>query len=311
MNFFLVQNSPNLLKSTQKEVMDGLGGIGKWDDMGMEYLPKIIAALIVGGIGYWVIKWVTRLFKKVLNKRRIDISLQKFLTTFIRVGLITLLCLTIISILGINITGFAALLAGAGIALGSALNGTLGNFAGGVMILLLKPFKLGDLIQAQDYFGIVSEIGMVYTSVLTSQNKTIRIPNGTLSTGVINNFTDQKDLRIDIKVPIADYTNVDKATKVAIQAMQSVPTVLSDPPPNVKVTELTGDGPVLVLWPRIKVKKYDPKNPRQMEADYYSVYFGVRKAVYDAFILNDIPTPSSTLEVTMMGERKPHKGFDS
>lgn len=311
MDLFLFQDSPGLVKSTTKEVMDGIGGIGKWDDVGMAYLPKVIAALIIGSVGYWIIKWVTRLFKKILQQRRIDPSLQTFLTTFVRVGLIVLLALTIISILGINITGFAALLAGAGIALGSALNGTLGNFAGGVMILLLKPFKIGDLIRAQDYFGIVSEIGMVYTSVLTSQNKTIRIPNGTLSTGVINNYTDQNNLRIDIKVPIADYTNVDKAMKVAIEAMKTVPTVLSDPAPNVKITELTGDGPVLVLWPRIKVKQFDPENPRQMEADYYSVYFGVRKAVYDAFIQNDIPTPSSTLEVTMMGERKPHKGFDS
>ena len=311
MNLFLYQNSSGLVKSTTKEVMDGIGGIGKWDDMGMEYLPKIIAALIIGGVGYWIIKWVTRLFKKLLNQRRIDISLQTFLTTIVRVGLIVLLSLTIISILGINITGFAALLAGAGIALGSALNGTLGNFAGGVMILMLKPFKLGDLIKAQDYFGIVSEIGMVYTSVLTSENKTIRIPNGTLSTGVVNNFTDQKNLRIDIKVPIADYTNVDKAMEIAIQAMKTVPTVLSDPEPNVKITELTSDGPLLVLWPRIKVKAFDPENPRQMEADYYSVYFGVRKAVYDAFILNDIPTPSNTFEVTMMGERKPHQGFDN
>jgi len=152
---------------------------------------------------------------------------------------------------------------------------------------------------------------MVYTSVLTSENKTIRIPNGTLSTGVVNNFTDQKNLRIDIKVPIADYTNVDKAMEIAIQAMKTVPTVLSDPEPNVKITELTSDGPLLVLWPRIKVKAFDPENPRQMEADYYSVYFGVRKVVYDAFILNDIPTPSNTFEVTMMGERKPHQGFDN
>lgn len=311
MSLLIFQNSSDLVKSTAKEVMDGFDGIGKWDDMGMEYLPKIIAALVIGGIGYWVIKWVTRLFKKLLNKRRIDTSLQTFLSNVVRVSLITLLALTIVSILGINITGFAALLAGAGIAIGSALNGTLGNLAGGVMILLLKPFKLGDLIEAQGHFGIVSEIGMVYTSVLTSQNKTIRIPNGTLSTGVVNNFTDQKNLRIDIRVPVADYTNVDKAIKVAVKAMKTIPTVISDPEPNAKVTELTGDGPVLVLWPRIKVKTFDPDNPRQMEVDYYSVYFGVRKAVYDAFVLNDIPTPSSTLEVTMMGERKPHQGFDN
>jgi len=306
----LLQSASAVGKSTTREMVNGFKDLGRWEQVGMLYLPKILAALIIGFIGFWLIKWVTRLFIKLLKRKHIDHSLQNFLTSVIRVSLIVLLVLTIISILGINITGFVALLAGAGIALGSTLNGTLGNFAGGVMILLLKPFKLGDLIEAQGQFGIVKEIGIVYTSILTSQNKTIRLPNGALSTGVINNYTDQENLRIDIKVPVADYTNVDKATKVAIEAMKSVPAVLSDPAPDVKVTDLTGDGPVLVLWPRIRTKPYDPKNPRQMEADYYSVYFGVRKAVYDAFVLNDIPTPSSTFELTMMGERKPHKGFE-
>lgn len=309
-NFILLQSTSDLGKSTSEEVINGIKGLGKWENLGMLYLPKIIAALIVGFVGYWLIKWVTRLFLKLMQKRHIDASLQTFLSSLIKVSLIALLVLMIISILGVNMTGFAALLAGAGIALGSTLNGTLGNFAGGVMILLLKPFKVGDLIEAQQQFGIVKEIGIVYTSILTSQNKTIRLPNGALSTGVINNYTDQDNLRIDIKVPVADYTNVDKATRVAIEAMKTVPAVIADPAPDVKVTELTGDGPVLVLWPRIRIKPYDHKNPRQMEADYYSVYFGVRKAVYDAFVLNDIPTPSNTFEVTMMGERRPHKGFD-
>lgn len=310
-NFILLQSASDLGKSTTEEVINGIKGLGKWGDIGMAYLPKIIGALLIGIIGYWLIKWVTRLFITLLRKRHIEESLQAFLSSVIKVSLVILLVLTIVSILGVNMTGFAALLAGAGIALGSTLNGTLGNFAGGVMILILKPFKVGDLIEAQQQFGIVKEIGIVYTSVLTSQNKTIRLPNGALSTGVINNYTDQDNLRIDIKVPVADYTNVDKARQVAIEAMKTIPTVISDPAPDVKVTELTGDGPVLVLWPRIKIKPYDHKNPRQMEADYYSVYFGVRKAVYDAFVLNNISTPSNTFEVTMMGERAPHKGFDA
>jgi len=310
-NTLLLQSVSELGKSTTKEVVGGFKDLRVWEDMSMLYLPKIIAALIIGFVGYWLIKWVGRLFIKLLQKRNIDSSLQTFLTSIVRISMMVFLILTVISILGISITGFAALLAGAGIALGSTLNGTLGNFAGGVMILILKPFKVGDLIEAQGQFGLVIEIGIVYTSVLTSQNKTIRLPNGALSTGVINNYTDQDNLRIDIKVPVADYTNVDKARQVAIEAMKTIATVISDPAPDVKVTELTGDGPVLVLWPRIKIKPYDPKNPRQMEADYYSVYFGVRKAVYDAFVLNNIPTPSNTFEVTMMGERAPHKGFDA
>lgn len=164
-NFILLQSASDLGKSTTEEVIDGIKGLGNWGDMGMAYLPKIIGALLIGIIGYWLIKWVTRLFITLLRKRHIEESLQAFLSSVIKVSLVILLVLTIVSILGVNMTGFAALLAGAGIALGSTLNGTLGNFAGGVMILILKPFKVGDLIEAQQQFGIVKEIGIVYTSV--------------------------------------------------------------------------------------------------------------------------------------------------
>ncbi|MCO5248498.1 MAG: mechanosensitive ion channel family protein [Chitinophagales bacterium] len=303
MNIFFLQAGTELEKSTVSEVVDAIRGIDRLEEMGIEFLPKIISAIFIGVIGLWLIKWLTNIFMSIMKRRKIEASLQSFLSSLTKISLYVLLALTVISVLGINITGFAALLAGAGLAIGSALNGSLGNFAGGVMILLLKPFRVGDLIEAQGQFGIVKEIGIVYTSILTSQNKTIRLPNGALSTGVVNNFTDQENLRIDIKVPVADYTDVDKAIQVAIEAMKTVPCVISDPEPGVRIAELTGDGPLLVLWPRIKVKPYDPANPRQMEADYYTVYFGVRKAVYDAFLKNGIATPSSTLEVTMMGTK--------
>lgn len=306
----LLQAAESLEGVTNQQLSSVLRKFSKWEDMGIAYLPKVIIAVLIYLIGHWIIKRVTRLFEQLMKKRHIEPSLQSFLSSLLRIAMIVFLIITVISVLGINITGFAALLAGAGLALGGAMNGTLGNFAGGVLILLLKPFRVGDLIEAQDRFGIVTEIGIVYTSVLTSQNKTIHIPNGALSTGVINNYTDQENLRIDIKVPVADYSDIEKARRVAIEAMLSIPTVLRDPAPDVRVTELTSDGPVLVLWPRIKVKEYDRKNPRQMEADYYSVYFGVRQAVYEAFVRNDISTPSNTFEVTMMGERKPHKGFE-
>ena len=307
----LLQSVSDLGKSTSEEVINGIKGLEIWKDLGANYLPKIIAAIIVGFVGYWLIKKATRLFIMLMEKRRFDASLQKFLSSFIRVSLIILLVLMLVSILGVDMTGFAALLAGAGIALGSTLNGTLGNFAGGVMILILKPFKIGDLIEAQGYFGIVSEIGIVYSSIITAQNQTIRLPNGALSTGAINNYTDQDNLRIDIRVPIANYTDVEKASLIAIEAMKMIDEVILNPAPVVKVAELTGDGPVLTLWPRIKIKPYDHNHPRQMEADYYSVYFGVRKAVYEAFIRNGISTPSSALEVTMMESKPQHKGFDA
>jgi len=122
------------------------------------------------------------------------------------------------------------------------------------------------------------------------------LPNGALSTGVIMNYTAQDNFRMDLKIAVKDGTDIEFARKVAVEAMLQHPNVLKDPAPMVKVAELTGDGPVIVLWPRIQIKPYDPKQPRLMEADYYSVYFGVRELVYTAFVKNNIQTPDTTFE---------------
>ncbi len=272
-------------------------GVDKLTDMAIEYAPKLLLAVLFYIVGQWVIKWVSRLLQKIFRKRHFDPSLQSFLSSIIKVSLVVLMLLTVISILGVDITSFAALLAGAGLAIGSALNGSLGNFAGGVMILILKPFKIGDLIEAQNNFGIVQEIGIAYTTILTSQNKTIHLPNGALSTGVINNYTRQENLRIDLTLTVADDTDVQRAREIAVAAMKSQPNVISEPAPDIKITELKDNGIKLVLWPRIRVKPYDPKNPRQMEADYYSVYFGVQEAVKTAFQKHGIEKPSTGVDV--------------
>lgn len=273
--------------------------VEKLSEYGIEFALKLIGAVIVYFVGKFAIKWVVRGMSNYFRKREFDPSLQTFLVSIVRVSLLILLILTIIGILGVNVTSFAALLAGAGLAIGGALNGSLGNFAGGVIILLTKPFKVGDLIEAQGHFGIVKAIGIVDTVVLTSQNRTIHIPNGALSTGVITNYTDQKNLRIDIRAAIKDGTDIEKAREVALEALSSHPDIISEPAPDVKVAELTVDGPVLVIRPRIKIKSYDMDNPRQMETDYYSVYFGARELIYKAFVANGIQTPDLTHDVVI------------
>ncbi len=289
----------DFVQSTDKEVSKISHWLEKIEEESISYAPKILFALALLVGGTWFIRKVSKLERVFFQKRNYDPNVQTFLISLTRIGLNLLLFLTVISILGVNITSFAALLAGAGLALGSALNGSLGNFAGGVMILILRPFRIGDLIEAQNNFGIVTEIGIVYTTIVTAQNKTIRLPNGSLSTGIITNFTDQENLRIDLKVPLASGTDIDKARQLAVEAMSSHPKVISDPAPDAKVAEVTGDGIILVLWPRIKIKNYDVANPRQMEADYYSVYYGVQEMVKKKFQENGIETPSSTLEVKM------------
>src|SRR5699024_7709964 len=133
-------------------------GLETWAEMFVSYLPKMIIAVILYFVGKRIVRWGTRITENLLKKKRFAPSLQTFLSSVVKISLVVLLALTIISVLGINITSFAAVMAGAGIALGSALNGTLGNLAGGVMILMLRPFRVGDLIEAQEQFGVVSEV---------------------------------------------------------------------------------------------------------------------------------------------------------
>lgn len=293
----LLQVPNEVLKATGKEAVNVFDWVSQLKSMAVDYAPKIVAAILIYFIGTWIIKWVTKAFVSIMKKRELDHSLQSFLASIIKVGLLVLLFLTVISILGINITSFAALLAGAGLAIGAALNGSLGNLAGGVMILILKPFKVGDLIKAQDYFGVVTEIGIVNTVLLTGSNQTVILPNGALSTGVITNYTSQDNLVVDIKIPIDYSADLDLAKTVAIDAMLSHPKVLKDPAPSIAVVEMNTSAIVLGLGPRIKVKPYAENNPREMQGDYGDVFVGVIERVQRAFALNHISSPTGSIKV--------------
>ncbi|TAM12833.1 MAG: mechanosensitive ion channel [Nevskiaceae bacterium] len=275
-----------------------------WLDMAqtltIDYAPRMIGALVVYLVGKWIVNRVVAVFHLVMDKRRIDPALKTFFTSFLKIGLTILLLLAIIGLVGIPIAGFAAIIAGLAFGVGSALNGSLGNVAGGIVILINRPFSIGDLIEAQGKFGIVTEIGLIDTTLLTSQNMTVHLPNGALSTGVINNYTDQKNLRIDLKVPVAEGTDIDAARRIAVEVMSTHPDVLKDPAPAVKVTQITDNGCVLVLWPRIAIKQYSYENPRQMEADYYSVYFGVQELVKTAFTKAGIVGPNAVSDVHLV-----------
>lgn len=181
--------------------------------------------------------------------------------------------------LGVNTTSFAALIAGAGIAIGAALNGSLGNFAGGVMMLVFKPFKIGDLIEAQGITGNITEMGIFNTVVLTPDHKTVIIPNGPLSTGIITNYTTAGYLRVDIEFAIAPDVDIEKARKVSVEAMQSHGKVLKEPLPEVSVLKV-GDGMV-----KLAIRPYC------LQADYWDVYFNVQELVKNAWDKNGIDGP--------------------
>lgn len=270
----ITQEATELAKKTT-------GYAEKISNMAIEYAPKIVGAVLVYIIGNWVIGKLVHIMKKIFEKKDYDPSLETFLISLVKVMLTILLLITAAGVLGVNTTAFGALLVGAGVAIGSALNGTLGNFAGGVMMLIFKPFKVGDMIEAQGTTGVVTEQGVFSTTVLTAENKTVFVPNGPLSTGIITNYTTHGSLRVDFNMAISPSQDIEQAKKVAIEALLTHPNVLKDPKPNVSVSKV-GDGMVTLAL-----------QPYCVQADYWAVYFGCTELVKTAWDKAGVegPTP--------------------
>lgn len=266
----------------QIPVQTGYNYVAKLQDMAMAFAPKLIGAILVYIIGSFIIRKLANMVSNIMNRKNYDKSLQGFLLSLMKVMLNIMLILSIASMIGIDITSFAALLAGVGLAIGAALNGSLGNLAGGVMILIFKPFKVGDLIEAQATIGTVIEQGVFATTVLTPDNKTTIIPNGPLSTGIITNFTTHGNLRVDLMMAIALDQDIDIARRVATEAMLSHPKVLKTPAPEVSVLKVADGMCSLAI------------RPYTLQADYWDVYFGVQELVKKAFDANNIEGPTPT-----------------
>lgn len=253
--------------------------VEKVKNLAIDYAPKIAGAIIVYFIGSWLIGKFTNIVRKIMMRRHLDPSLQSFLSSMMKVTLLLLLFLTVVSMLGVNITSFAAILAGAGLAIGAALNGSLGNLAGGVMLMIYKPFKVGDLIEAQGVMGVVQEIGIFNTVLLSPENKTVIIPNGALSTGVMTNYHAHGNLRVDLKIAVDPTMDLDKVRAVAIAAMKSHPKVMQEPAPEVNVNEVANGMVTLAI------------RPYTTADDYWDVYFGVQELVKKAFDNEGIKGP--------------------
>lgn len=270
------------IKAGAEALNSGEVWLVKIKSMAIDYAPKLIGAILLYIIGSWIIGKINSLFRKVLSARNFDPSLQKFLLSVARVTFTLLLFLAIAGMIGVDITGFAALLAGAGLAIGAALNGSLGNLAGGVMIMIFKPFKVNDMIEAQGMVGIVQEIGIFNTTILSPENKTVILPNGALSTGVITNYTTHGNLRVDLTMAVALDVDIDKARSIAVAAMLTHPNVLKTPAPEVSVLKV-GDGMTSLAI-----------RPYTTQTDYWDVYFGVQELVKKAFDANGIAGPIPT-----------------
>ncbi len=249
------------------------------------YGPKVVLALLVLIIGLWVINRLTKITRKVMTGRNVNISLISFVSSLVNIGLKALLLVSVAGMIGIQTTSFIAVLGAAGLAIGLALQGTLANFAGGVMILIFKPYKVGDLIKAQGHLGVVKEIHIFVTILLSPESKTIIIPNGAISNGDITNYTTEGKIRVDMTFGISYASNIKTAKDILLKELTSHPLVLKDPAPFVGVSEL-GDSSV-----NLAVRPYTKPQ------DYWTVYFDVYESGKIALEQGGITIPFPQVDV--------------
>lgn len=223
----------------------------------IDYSPKLIAAFIVLFLGLYAIRLINRLVRKILVKRELDPTLSRFLADILLWVLRFLLFITFISKLGIETSSFVAILGAAGLAVGLSLQGSLSNFAGGMLIILFKPFRVGDYIEAQNVVGTVSEIQIFITKLITLNNQTIFVPNGILSNGVIINFSVGKNRRANLLFNISYHTNIKTAKEIIMNVLENSPKVLKTPPPTVVINLLTDTHIKLGIHPWSKNIDFD------------------------------------------------------
>ncbi len=246
---------------------------------------KIVVALLVLIIGRWLIKLVKKWMANGLMSKRGDATVHKFMSNLISVVLNFILIIFIISILGINTSSLVALLASAGLAVGMALSGTLQNFAGGVVIIMFRPFKVGDYIAAQGQEGVVKEIQIFNTLITTIDNKVVTIPNGILSTGVMTIYTREETRRVDLVVSVAYGDDFDKAKSVLMRLCNEDSRILKDPKPLVEIVKLNSSSVDIKVMAWVKTP------------DYWSVFFSLNEKVYKTLPEEGLHFPFPQLDV--------------
>ena len=245
--------------------------INKLIDLSVAFGGKLIAAILVFLIGRWVCKHLQKVVKNIMIRKNVDTSLTGFINSLVSVILNFTLIIIIISILGIETSSFIALFGAAGVAVGMALSGTLQNFAGGVMILLFKPFRIGDYIEAQGYAGTVKEIQIFNTIINTPDNKIIILPNGALSTSSSVNYSKEEKRRVDFTFSIAYGDSFDYAKQVITEILKANKDIDTDPDYFIALTSLDESSVKIVVrvW--------------TSSANYWGVYFDVTEKVYKRF----------------------------
>ncbi|EIA09262.1 mechanosensitive ion channel family protein [Flavobacterium frigoris] len=265
--------------------------LDKITNFGFEYAPKLIGGIIVLVVGLWITKLVTKAVGKSLAKSSIDQSLIPFLKSLTNIILKALLIITVMGMIGIEMTSFVAIIGAAGLAVGLALSGTLQNFAGGVIILIIKPFKIGDFIEAQGFSGTVKEINIFSTLLNTPDKKLVIIPNGPLSTGALINYSTEPLRRVDWTFGIAYGDDVENFKKAINQFIADDDRILKDPAGFIGLSELADSSVNFAV--RVWVNS----------ADYWEVFFDMNEKVYTKFPDYDLNIPFPQMDVHVQNNK--------
>ena len=248
-------------------------------ELGLEYAPKLALAIITLLIGLWVIRGICKVLQASMERSKVDPTLVPFLNSLTSWSLKVLLFVSVASMIGIATTSFIAILGAAGLAVGLALQGSLANFAGGVLIMVFKPYKVGDLIETQGQLGVVKEVQIFNTIIIAPQNKQVIIPNGVVSNGPIVNYTAEGVIRVDLSIGIAYDADIAKAKSVIMAVMEKHEKVLSTPAPFVGVSEMADSSVNLAVRPQCKPEFY------------WDVFFGINEEMKIALDDNNITIP--------------------
>lgn len=252
------------------------------------FLPRVVMALLTLIIGLWIIGWIARIFENTMQKRGLDSTIRPFLSSIISVGLKVMLLLSVAGMFGIQTTSFIAIFTALAFAVGSALSGSLGHFASGVLLLIFRPYKVGDLVTiGGGQTGYVTEIQVFNTILTTSDNKKIIIPNGVVTSNIMTNISGQGNIRVDMTFIVGDDADIDKVRESIKRVADASPLILKEPAIDIYVNNLPAGMIEFLVRPWCN------------SSDYWKVYFYMREEVKKAFNRDNIPAPKSSMDVNL------------
>ena len=257
-------------------------------ELGLAYAPKLALSVLTLLVGLWIISGISKLVKSSMERSKVDPTLIPFMGSLVSWTLKLLLFISVASMVGIATTSFVAVLGAAGLAVGLALQGSLANFAGGVLIMIFKPYKVGDLIESQGHLGVVKEVQIFNTILLSPQSKRIIIPNGATSNGSVVNYTVEGLIRVDLSVGVSYDADIDQTKAVLMDVLTSNNKVLQEPAPFVGLSEMADSSVNFAV------------RPHCLPEHYWDVYFEVNEAIKKTLDKNAIAIPFPQRDVHLI-----------